>query len=172
MRRLAASLIFSCAALACGESPVEVGSTALASVTPTADAVGVAVDARIEVRFGAPVAAGGGHPIALQVGACPGPVVAGSWERSSDGLALRFTPAQPLAPGSLYTIHVGGGLTDADAATIDFGPGEALGGSWVTLEMVRGMPSMGMGMGVAHDGPAWRHPNGLYGMSFSFTTGS
>jgi len=153
-------------------TPVGVGPTALVATTPTAEAAGVDVNAQIEVLFDFPIEPGAAHPIALQVGDCPGPVVAGTWSRTADGMALRFTPTQPLDPSTRYTIHVGGGLTDADGALIDLDrSGLALGGTWVTLEMVTGMTSLSMGMGPSHSGPEWLSPNGMYGLAFSFTTG-
>ena len=154
---------------ACSESPADVGSTSLLTVAPSPGAVSVEVDTRIEVRFDAPIAAFGG-PIALQVGDCPGPVVAGTWSRMADGMGLDFTPDQPLDPSTRYTVHVGGGMTDAEGATVDLERhGLGLGGTWVTLEMVMGMP--GMGMGPLHGGPEWLYPNGMYGLAFAFTTG-
>ena len=157
---------------ACSGTPVEAGSTALLAVIPAVGAVGVDVDAQIEVRFDSPIAPGAAHPIALQVGDCPGPVVAGTWSRTADGMGLRFAPTQPLDPSTQYTIHVGGGLTDVDGAVIDLDlHGPALGGTWVTLDMVMGMSSIGMGMGQSHSGPEWLYLNGMYGLAFAFTTG-
>ena len=155
---------------ACSTStPVEVGSTALLTTIPAAGAAGVDVNAQIEVRFDSPIASGAGHPIALQVGDCPGPVVAGTWSRTADGMGLRFTSTQPLYPSTRYTIHVGGGLTDADGAIMNLDlNGPALGGTWVTLDMVMGMT--GMGMGQSHSGPEWLYLNGMYGLAFAFTT--
>ena len=156
---------------ACSTStPVEVGSTALLTTIPAAGGAGVDVNAQIEVRFDSPIAPGAGHPIALQVGDCPGPVVAGTWSRTADGMGLRFTSTQPLDPSTRYTIHVGGGLTDADGAIINLDlNGLALGGTWVTLDMVMGMT--GMGMGRSHSGPDWLYLNGMYGLAFAFNTG-
>lgn len=151
---------------------MEVGTTALVGVFPSAGAASVEAGSQIEVRFDSPIAPGAGHPIALQVGDCPGPVVAGTWSRTSDGMGLRFTPTQPLVPSTRYTIHVGGGLTDADGAIIDLElNGPTLGGDWVTLDMVMGMATMGMSMGQSHNGPEWRDPTGTYGLAFAFTTG-
>lgn len=157
---------------ACSTStPVEAESTALLTTIPAAGAAGVDVNAHIEVRFDSPIAPGTGHPIALQVGDCPGPVVAGTRSRTADGMGLRFTPTQPLDPSTLYTIHVGGGMTDADGGIINLDlNGPALGGTWVTLEMVMGMTAMGMG--PSHSGPEWLYLNGMYGLAFAFTTGS
>ena len=153
-------------------TPLEPAPTALLTTLPAAGATAVDVNAQIEVRFDSPLAPGAGHPIALQVGDCPGPVVAGTWTLTADGKGLTFTSTQPLDPSTRYTIHVGGGVRDAAAALVDLdlhGPG--LGGTWVTLNMVMGMTSMGMGMGPLHSGPEWRYPNGMYGLAFAFTTG-
>ena len=89
---------------ACSTSTsVEVGSTALLTTNPAAGTAGVDVKAQIEVRFDSPIAPGAGHPIALQVGDCPGPVVAGTWSRTADGMGLRFTSTQP--PRSVHSVH-------------------------------------------------------------------
>ena len=164
LRVLAFGLLVSITA--CSTSATEVGSTGLLAVFPAPGSSGVAMDAPIEVRFGAPISSGTMHPIALQVGDCPGPVVMGTWSRTVDGLGLRFQPSQPLDPATQYTIHVGGGMTDAEGALVDL-ERNVLGGMWVTREMVMGM--MGMGM-TQHSGTEWQSPNGLYGLAFSFTT--
>lgn len=159
----------------CSGTPVEVGTTALLAVVPTAGAVGVDVNAPMEVRFDSPITPRAAYPIALQLGDCPGPVVAGMWSRTADGMALRFTPAQPLDPSTRYTIHVGGGLTGTDGAIANLElHGLGLGGSWVTLDMVMGMAGLGMGMGMAvsHSGQEWLYTNGMYGLAFAFTTGN
>jgi len=163
-------------ALACSDSPTSVGATALLSVTPSDGDAGVGTRPTIDVRFGRPLASGAAALIALQVGDCPGPVVDGMWSRSADGSVLSFVPTEALDPGVRYTIHLGGGMTDADGALVDLEQnGSALGGMWVTESMVMGMNSMGMttGMGsmVSHSGPGWRNPNGYYGLAFDFTTG-
>ncbi len=85
-------------------------------------------------------------------------------------MGLSLTSTQPLDPSTRYTIHVGGGLTDADGAIINLDlNGLALGGTWVTLDMVMGMT--GMGMGQSHSGPEWLYLNGMYGLAFAFNTG-
>ena len=157
------------AACSTSTSP-EVGSTALVTVFPAAGAEGVALDIGVEVTFDAPLEAGSAYPIALQLGDCPGPVVAGVWSRTDDGTGLTFTPSEPLAPSTLYTIHVGGGLPDVRGARVDLDRhGPTLGGAWVTREMVMGMTMMGMS--ASHSGPEWQSPNGKYGLAFSFRGG-
>jgi hypothetical protein len=85
-------------------------------------------------------------------------------------MALTFTPFEPLTRSTRYTIHVGGGLTDARGARVDLDRhGPTLGAAWVTRDMVMGMTMMGMG--ESHSGPEWQYPNGKYGLAFSFTTG-
>ena len=155
---------------ACSGTPTQVGSTALLTVVPAAGATNVDINAIIEVRFDNPVNPGTMQPIALQVGNCPGPVVMGTWVRTADGLGLRFEPLQPLDPATQYTIHVGGGVTGSEGAIVDLDlRGPALGGAWVTREMVLGMT--GMGMSQTHSGQEWLSPNGMYGLAFIFTTG-
>ena len=116
---------------ACSTSTtLEVGSTALLTTSPAAGASGVDANVEIVVRFDSPVSPGTNHPIALQVGDCPGPVVAGTWSRTADGMGLTFASTQPLDPSTRYTIHVGGGLTDADGAIINLDlNGPVLGGT-------------------------------------------
>jgi hypothetical protein len=88
-------------------------------------------------------------------------------------MGLRFTPTRPLDPSTRYTIHVGGGMTDQGGGLVDLDlHGPMLGGMWVTEEMVMGMNTMGMGMGVSHSRPEWRYVNGMYGLAFAFTTGA
>jgi hypothetical protein len=162
-------------AVACSESPADSNTTpsVLLSVTPAHGTADVTTTPTIEVRFDRPVAAGAAMLIALQVGDCPGPVVSGTWSRSTDGTALHFHPMDDLSPGTRYSIHVGGGMTDEDGNPIDMethGPG--LGGMWVTESMVMGMNGMGMGSMVSHAGAGWRHANGFYGLAFGFTTGN
>jgi len=92
-----------------------------------------------------------------------------AWFQDADGMGLSFTPTQTLDPSTRYTIHVGGGMTDTDGGIINLDlNGPALGGTWVTLEMVTGMTAMGMG--PSHSGPQWLSLNGMYGLAFAFTT--
>jgi hypothetical protein len=153
---------------ACSDTATtQVASAALLSVAPAAGATDVGASPTIEVRLDQPVSAAVMQPIALQVGDCPGPVVPGQWTRTTDGFALRFEPSQPLTPSTRYTIHVGGGVTDSEGASVDLElRGPMLGGEWVTREMVMGMTGM-----QNHSGPQWLYtPNGLYGLAFAFTT--
>ena len=150
------------------------GETTLLSVQPAVGAQNVTTQTQVTVTFDGPVSADALALMALQEGACPAPVVAGQWQLADDGLSATFTPAMDLRPAMMYSLHVGGRLTDAMGRVVDIeqhGPG--LGGEWVTMEMAGGMTGMGMGMGgtaVNHTGFGWMHSEGRYGLAFSFTT--
>ena len=80
---------------------------------------------------------------------------------SSDRTTLGCTPDAPLEHQARYTLHIGGGMMDADDHPVDLGlMGPQMGGQWA--------------MGGSHHGPmmgnAWRGSNGSYGMFFSFNT--
>lgn len=153
------------------ESPLDprVEPTALLSVVPQGGSTGVDRFGPVVVEFDHAMMVGMQEYAALHEGNVTGPEVAGTWTLSADRSLLTFTPAAPLAPSTQYTIHLGGGMMDADGDHIDFGThGSRMGGAWATQGMMGG----GM-MGGAHMGDGWQHPtNGSYGMVFSFTTGS
>ena len=156
----------------CSSAPTGVGSITLLDVVPAGGAANVGIDAAIEVLFDNIVAPGATQPIALQVGECPGPVVLGVWSRTADGLGLRFEPSLSLSPSTLYTIHIGGGITGSEGEFVDLeSQGLALGGTWVTRAMVMDMVGAGMGMSPIHNGPEWLYTNGMYGLAFTFSTG-
>jgi hypothetical protein len=68
-------------------------------------------------------------------------------------------------------IHVGGGVRDDRGHYVNFErQGFQLGGEWCTGERL-GMGPMGpMGPHAHLNDPGWQHPNGTYGMLFTFTT--
>lgn len=167
---------------ACSESETpldpEVARTVLLSVVPQGGSTDVDRFAPVVVDFDHPVMAGMEAFALLHQGDVTGPEVAGTWRMSSDLRVLTFTPAAPLAPTTRYTIHLGGGMMDADGGHVDFGThGDHMGGAWATNGMMgggmMGGGMMGGAMGEHHMGDGWQHPtNGTYGMVFSFTTGS
>lgn len=63
-------------------------------------------------------------------------------------------------------LHVGGGMTDATGAPVDYGRCGALGGQRATPQMMQG----GMMGGGGEMGPGWQGRDGSYGMLFTFTT--
>lgn len=169
-------------ASACSESDTplepEVGSTALLSVVPQGGSADVDRFAPVVAEFDHPVMEGMEDYALLHEGDVTGPEVAGSWIFSTDRMVLTFTPASALAPSTRYTIHLGGGMMDADGEQVDLGThGDHMGGAWATPGMMGGGMMdggpMGGAMGEQHMGEGWEHPtNGSFGMVFSFTTGS
>ena len=153
------------------------GETTLLSVQPAVGARNVTTQTQVTVTFDGPVSADALALMALQEGACPAPVVAGQWQLAADRRSAVFTPSMTLRPNTMYSLHVGGRLKDAIGGIVDIERhGPNLGGTWVTLDMAGGMAGMGMEMGMGsaanHAGPGWQHTNGMYGLAFSFTTGS
>lgn len=161
---------------ACSESDTpfepEVGPTALLSVVPRGGSTDVDRFAPAVVEFDHAIMEGMEGYALLHEGDVTGPEVAGTWSLSTDRRALTFTPAGALAPSTRYTIHLGGGMMDADGEHVDFGThGDPMGGEWAMPGMMGG-GMMGGAMGEQHMGEGWAHPtNGSYGMIFSFTTG-
>lgn len=143
-------------------------SATLMSVSPAGGATGVPVATSVTIRFGGAMAGGMEQYVDLHVGDLSGPVVAMGCAWSADRTVLTCTPAAPLAPQTTYAIHVGGGMTGASGAAVDYttyGPG--MGGQWLMGSM---MTSTHGGMAWGMMGNGWRHANGSYGMVFAFTT--
>jgi hypothetical protein len=138
------------------------------SVSPGGGAMGVPVGTPLEFRWGTPMGVGMEQVVDLHLGGIEGPTVPATHAWSADRTTLVCTPVGPLAPGTPYTVHVGGGMVDANGSAIDmntYGPG--FGGQWIQGGM----------MGAGHGGTAWgmmgagwQHSNGAYGMAFAFTT--
>jgi hypothetical protein len=102
-----------------------------------------------------------------------GPLVDGQWMWSNDKTSLTFTHGMPLDSMSDYTIHIGGGMMDADGHVIDLEQhGHEMGGEWVSQQMMDARMMQGGGMMGNDDmmGVGWMHDNGSFGMVFSFTT--
>ena len=169
MRRILLSIlaVAPLALTACSEDPTAPALTArVISVVPTGGATDVDPSAPIVVTFSHPMRSGMEQYAAVHEGDVTGPVVSGSWEWSTDRTVLTFTPVQPLMAQTQYTLHLGGGMRDSGGGFVDYGPcvGQ-YGGQWATQGMMGG----GM-MGGNMVGEGWRHPNGTYGMVFTFTT--
>ena len=149
---------------ACDDTTTIEPETTLLSVAPAAGAVDVATDAPIEVTFDRPMGDHATDYADLHRGDVNGPMVGGEWSMQSGGMTLHFTPHEPLEPGTEYTLHLGGGMMDADGHPADMeSHGTSMGGMWAD----GGMMSGGMG---SHMGNGWQDKNGSYGMVFSFTT--
>ena len=140
-------------------------TTHVVTVVPAGGATGVDPTAPIVATFSHAMQAGMEQYVALHQGDVAGPVVPGAWMWSDDRTTLTFTPLQPLAPHATYTLHLGGGMRASDGGFVDFEHCVAQhGGAWATGSMMTG--------GRMNDmmGAGWRHPNGSFGMTFTFTT--
>ena len=142
------------ASAACSDGTQSTGAeeAALVSVTPRGGSMSVDPNARMEVEFDNRMANGMEEFCAVHIGEVDGPAVAGRWEWSQDRHVLTFTPDQPLGTNMQHTLHVGGGITDADGHRMDFD-----------------QHGFDMG-GHSHMGDGWQYHNGTYGMAFTFHT--
>lgn len=150
--------------------------TVLLSVAPEGGSTAVGMNTAITVEFSHPMNPDMSQYADVHKGEITGAEVAGAWEWFEDDTVLRFTPAQPLEPGTDYVVHLGGGMMDADGEHVNVEQhGQQMGGEWATDDMMTGR-GMGGGMGGGmdsseHMGGSWDHPsNGSHGMVFTFTT--
>ena len=147
-------------------STAPVGSTGVASVSPAGGSTGVDRMAPIVVSFTGMMQAGMEMFAALHVGDVTGPVVPGSWTWDMNRTTMTFTPSTPLKSQTTYTVHLGGGMTDASGQPIDYSRClSQFGGQWATSTMMGGMMGNQSMMG-----PGWRAANGTYGLVFTFAT--
>ncbi len=143
----------------------------LLNVIPQGGATNVNPDTTITVAFSYPMGHGMEMYVALHEGATMGPIVAGRWMWSEDRTTLTFQPDNPLKPGTTYSLHLGGGMTDYEGEHIGFEEhGLHMGGHWVTQQMLGEFGTGMMGGMGSMMGPGWQDHNGSYGMVFSFTT--
>lgn len=153
----------------CHDGFAPVGDTTVLSVVPAGGTNDVDPNAPIMIEFSHAMRMGMEQYAALHQGDVTGPVIQGAWSGSTDGRALTFTPAAPLRSGTRYTLHLGGGMLDADGDLLDYDHcAREHGGQWATQSMMGGS-MMGGTWNMMGDG--WQHPNGTYGMVFVFTTG-
>ncbi|HEU4566198.1 MAG TPA: Ig-like domain-containing protein [Gemmatimonadaceae bacterium] len=157
------------AGAACNDSsstaPEQAQPTAVTDVVPAGGAAGVSTTAPIRITFSHSMRAGMEAYVALY----QGPIatanrVAGTPAWSPDRTMLTFTPAAPLVPHTTYSLHIGGGMMDANGRPIDYSQCQRLGGQQVMSGM------MGGGMAGGMMGTGWQGANGGYGMVFTFTT--
>ena len=145
----------------------------LLSVTPAGGASGVSTSSPIVLRFQSPMMVGMEEFVTLHDGNATGPLVAHGSSWSADSLTLTMTPAVPLRPGTVYTIHVGGGMMDAEGDTVHVAMHQVHPGcERATDDMMDGdgmMDGPG-GMMGQEMGPGWTGSDGAHGMLFSFET--
>jgi hypothetical protein len=139
------------------------------SVSPVGGATNVDPASPVVVEFNHPMAEGQEVYCALHKGGLNGTEVPGQWEWSEDHHRLTFTPDQPLEHTHQYTLHVGGGMQCEHGHHMSFEQhGHAMGGHGFEESMFgEGGGRMGR---HNHMGDGWQHQNGMYGMTFSFTT--
>lgn len=151
-------------AAGCSSGMMDTGpTTQLLSVSPRGGAVDVVGMPDIALRFDQSMMPGMEQYLALHRGGLTGPTMPMNCNWSDGQKTLVCRPTQPLDSASAYTIHMGGGMMDADSRPIAMGRnGMGMGGNWATGGMMGGQQGM-MGAG-------WRDSDGSYGMSFGFTT--
>ena len=155
---------------ACSNNPTGPAAlqTSFVAVAPQGGATGVSTTGPIVMRFSHAMQPTMQMYASVHQGDVTGPVIACLAAWSSDSTVLTLTPSSPLASATTYTLHVGGGMKDANGNVIDMTRyGAMMGGQWATGGMMTG----GGMMGGSHEmGPGWQGTNGMYGMVFSFTT--
>ena len=125
---------------------------------------------RLLALFAVPLALGGcnGDPTAPVLTARVVSVVPSGGATGVDPNApIVVTFSHVMQAGMQYTVHLGGGMRATDGGFVDYG--SCVGqhsGQWATRAMVGG----GVMGGGNMMGSGWRHPNGTYGMVFTFTT--
>lgn len=176
-RAVLALVAVALAAAGCDASLTGVGpEAALLSVVPEGGAENVDPNEPVVVSFDHAMSPAMTEYAALHEGDINGPEVAGTWSLSADSTALIFEHPEPLAAGTLHTIHLGGNMMDAKGHHVDLEThGTHMGGEWADGHMMGGTGGMHGGghggSGHPHMGDGWQHPeNGSYGMIFTFTT--
>lgn len=146
-----------------------VAATELLSVSPQGGATGVTTMPDLVFTFNHPMASGMQQYLALHHGDLTGATTPMTCDWGDSLRTLTCRPNEPLAPGSDYTVHMGGGMMDADDHPVDMGRyGMTMGGSWATSTMM-GSPLGMMGRQQSMMGNGWRDAQGRYGMAFRFT---
>lgn len=151
-------------AAGCSSSMMDANlETQLLSVSPRGGAIGVAATSDIVFTFNRPMMTGMEQYVVLHQGDVTGPAMPMRCTWAGGQRTLGCRPDQPLAPATRFTIHLGGGMMDAEGGGVGIGRfGMGMGGQWATGGMMGGQSGM-MGAG-------WMHGNGSYGMLFEFTT--
>ena len=156
------------AASACTESNAPTSpATTLTVVSPAGGATNVAVASPIVLTFSGPMGQGMEAYMDVHAGTTAAATMAMTCTWSVDRTALICTHA-PMTSGTMYTIHVGGGMMDADDMPIGMGDMiNQMGGMWLQPGMNGGMHA---GQPMNMMGAGWMGTNGNYGMIFTFTT--
>jgi methionine-rich copper-binding protein CopC len=151
---------------ACSSSTAPMPSTAVSSVSPAGGATAVTTSTSFTMTFSDSMMLGMEAYVSMHRGTVSGPVVPMTGHWSGDHRQLTMTPNAALAPGTMYFVHMGGGMMDGNSQPIDYSQCSGFGGQSATSSMMGG--SMG---GMAGEmGTGWAGTDGNYGMMFSFTT--
>lgn len=143
--------------------------TSLVAVTPQGGASGVSPTSPIVMQFSHAMQSGMQVYATLHEGDVTGPVIPCTATWSSDSTMLSLVPSSPLKSTTQYTLHIGGGMEDANGNVIDMTQyGSMMGGQWARGSMMSGGGMMNGGGNEM--GPGWLGTNGMYGMVFAFTT--
>jgi hypothetical protein len=143
-------------------------TTTLTLVSPAGGAANVNPAAPISLTFSGPMAQGMESYMDVHAGTAADAIMPMTCTWSADRTTLTCTHAAPFAAGSTYTIHVGGGMTDAGGHAVDMDAMvNMMGGAWLMPGMMGGMHA---GQPMNMMGAGWQGSNGSYGMMFTFTT--
>jgi hypothetical protein len=156
------------AASACTESNAPANpATTLTAVSPVGGATNVAINAPVVLTFSGAMGDGMEAYMDLHMGTTASATMPMTCTWSVDRTTLTCTHAA-FANGATYTIHVGGGMMDADDMPIGMGDMmNQMGGMWLQPGMNGGMHA---GQPMNMMGSGWMGTNGNYGMMFTFTT--
>ena len=144
------------------------GVTALVAVSPNGGGTSVPLGATMTMRFSGRMGAGMERYVDLHDGTSAGPVHPMICTWTADRATLACTPTSPLAPHTMYTLHIGAGMVSASGGPVSMSPGTTMGGQWLMVAMMGGLHA---GQPMSMMGGGWRGANGSYGMVFTFTTG-
>lgn len=165
---VAAAACAALAATACSSSgpTAPAMSASVASVAPAGGASAVSTSTTITVMFTDSMMTSMSAYMSLHQGTLSGPAVPMNQHWSADHKTLTMTPTAPLASGTTFYIHMGGGMTGANGEAVGYGQCAGLGGQSATSSMMGGM----MGGMSGEMGSGWMGSDGNYGWIFSFAT--
>jgi Bacterial Ig-like domain len=161
VRGVAAGAAISAAGCSFGMTDADL-ATQLLSVSPRGGTVGVSATPDLVVTFTRPMMAGMEEYLVLHQGGLIGPTMPIRCNWSDDQTTLTCHPTQTLVPTTVYTIHLKGGIMDADGEPVGTRRyGTPMGGAWAGDATHYRFGSGGGG---------WHTPTWSRGMLFEFTT--
>lgn len=152
------------AGTACGSSTGP-GTLALDAVSPAPASTLVSPVANVTLTFSAGMATGMEQFIDLHVDSLGGPVIPMTCGWNGARTIVTCTHA-PLAGGTTYVIHMGGGLQAMSGAMVDFDTWTMTGATRMMSGMMSGMHD---GQPIGMMGSGWHHGSD-YGLECIFTT--